>query len=154
MLSAAYDKTIRIWDLATAKEKRKLTAKTLNAAAFTSGRKIAITGQFHKTLLTIWDLKAGKALREFHGYRTGHGSNAIAISPDGRLLVAEDVGEDLCVLELATGQELLKFPAKRAKVRAVAFSPDGKRVISGMEDGTALIWDATAAYGKLRSNSR
>ncbi len=32
------------------------------------------------------------------------------------------------------------------KVVPVAFSPDGKRIVSGSHDGTAKLWDATTGF--------
>jgi WD40 repeat protein len=46
-------------------------------------------------------------------------------------------------VELATGREVKKIEGFRGIVRSLAFLPDGKRLVSGMEDSTALIWDLT-----------
>jgi WD40 repeat protein len=45
---------------------------------------------------------------------------------------------------------LLTFSEHTAPVHAVAFSPDGKRLVSGGFDGQVKIWDA--ATGKLAAN--
>ena len=34
-----------------------------------------------------------------------------------------------------------KIEGFRGTVRSLAFLPDGKRLVSGMEDGSALVWD-------------
>jgi WD40 repeat protein len=34
-----------------------------------------------------------------------------------------------------------------APVRAIAFSPDGRTLVSGSDDGSAIIWDATGLVG-------
>src|SRR5262249_22283168 len=43
--------------------------------------------------------------------------------------------------EVKTGREIHCFESGRVQVHAVAFSPDGRHVLSGHGDGTARIWD-------------
>ncbi len=64
-----------------------------------------------------------------------------ALSPDGRLLaVGQDKGIHL--VEIATGEIRRTFqPGER--VRALAYSPDGLRLVSAGES-TALVWDVYA----------
>jgi WD40 repeat protein len=40
-----------------------------------------------------------------------------------------------------TGQELRRFIGHTAGVENVVFSPDGKYLLSGSDDGTAMLWD-------------
>jgi WD40 repeat protein len=46
-------------------------------------------------------------------------------------------------METATGREVHKIDGFRGTVRSLAFLADGKRLVSGMEDGSALVWDLT-----------
>jgi hypothetical protein len=47
---------------------------------------------------------------------------------------------------LATGKERHRFEGHKRRVTSLAFSADGRTLISGSEDTTALVWDLT---GKL-----
>ena len=38
-------------------------------------------------------------------------------------------------------------------IRSVAFSPDGKTIVSGSEDGTIKVWDAGDRFCKGRASS-
>jgi hypothetical protein len=45
--------------------------------------------------------------------------------------------------DLDTGKELRKLIGHQGPVLAVAFSPDGSRLVSGSRDTTAVVWDVT-----------
>jgi WD40 repeat protein len=50
------------------------------------------------------------------------------------------------VWDAATGKETLSLTGHTSWVSSVAFSPDGKRIVSGSQDGTVKVRDA--ATGK------
>jgi RNA polymerase sigma factor (sigma-70 family) len=47
------------------------------------------------------------------------------------------------VWDAATGTELGHFEGRATDVSALAFSPDGRRLVSGLRDGSVLVWDLT-----------
>jgi hypothetical protein len=49
------------------------------------------------------------------------------------------------VLETATGQECRSFTGHQSHITTVAFSPDGKTLVSGSGDTTVLVWDMTGS---------
>ncbi len=40
------------------------------------------------------------------------------------------------------GTEVLTLKGQPGQVTSVAFSPDGKRIVSGSKDNTVKVWDA------------
>jgi RNA polymerase sigma factor (sigma-70 family) len=70
----------------------------------------------------------------------------LRFSPDGRFLAW--AGDDaLAVYDVDTGKELLRRPVEDGNVRALAFSPDSRKLATGLSNATVLIWDV-APKGK------
>jgi RNA polymerase sigma factor (sigma-70 family) len=67
--------------------------------------------------------------------------SALAVSRDGRLLGAAEDDFGVYVYETATGKLRCQFKGHRNNVTALAFTPDGRRLISASRDLTGLVWD-------------
>lgn len=74
-------------------------------------------------------------------FRLGKGSiKDIKFGPDGRLFaVATSVG--IWLYDTHTGTEIALLNAKPSNVRTIAFSPDGKTLLSGDSKGEVKLWD-------------
>jgi hypothetical protein len=79
------------------------------------------------------------------GSRAGYFS-AAACSPDDRLLaVAEEESGMVRLIEIASGQARVLLDGHRHGVHGLAFSPDGKTLVSGGKDNVMILWDVTGA---------
>jgi WD40 repeat protein len=79
----------------------------------------------------------------------GGGQHRVAFSQDGRLLAMTAPLQEILVYNLAAGREVRRFKHIGAEVTCLTFSPDGRRLVSGLADSTLLIWDvATPALEK------
>jgi WD40 repeat protein/serine/threonine protein kinase len=124
-------------------------AAGVTAVAFSpDGERMVSASKDHT--VRLWDAATGKELRTLKGHSDGIG--AVAFSPDGqRLASVIDIGVDkmvsktsrakgeLKVWDAASGKQLLDLPGC---CLSLAFSPDGKRILSATPDGTARVWDA------------
>jgi WD40 repeat protein len=109
------------------------------------GRRAASGGA--EGLAFVWDAATGRLLRRLQGHENP--VTAIAFAPDGRTVATasgspENHKEQTVRLwEVATGQERRRFAGHQAQVTSIVFARDGLTLISGSEDGTALVWDVT-----------
>jgi RNA polymerase sigma factor (sigma-70 family) len=84
--------------------------------------------------------------------RQGGAINAVAYSPDGKLLASGGGYHELRIWDARTGKELQRMIGLSSWPFSIAFSPDGKTLASGANDNTARLWDV--ATGKLLWTTR
>jgi WD40 repeat protein len=60
-------------------------------------------------------------------------------SPDGNQLLVADYNGNIRLFDVATGKQTGSFRLGKARVRNIAYSPDGKRIATAAEDGVK-IW--------------
>jgi RNA polymerase sigma factor (sigma-70 family) len=89
------------------------------------------------------DAATGEVRFTLWGLRCGVGLNRLAFSPDGnRLAAAGDYPGGLVqVWEIATGKQTHEL---LLDATALEFTPDGRRLVVGQAEGTALVWDLAA----------
>jgi WD40 repeat protein len=115
---------------------------------------------------TLWETRTGRAVATVHeteksGFRVGD----IQFTPDGSALVAA-VGRDIRVCEPGSSY-VRSYRENMLGIRAVAVSPDGRRLAYGGTDGTVRVRDAvvspephlfpqlsSGAVARLRSDGR
>jgi WD40 repeat protein len=66
--------------------------------------------------------------------------SGLSWSPDGAR-VAGAVYNGVQIWDARTGDLVARLGPHRSEVNSVAWSPDGRRVVCGSEDGTARVWD-------------
>lgn len=91
---------------------------------------------------------------------TGHTSRVypVAVSPDGKVFASgsADPENEIRFWDGATGEQLRVFvgggvfsPEQTGGVRSLAFSPDGKRLVSGSDDRAVRLWDVATGQKLL-----
>ncbi len=164
-MSAHHDE-LRLWDLETGKVVHRFdhAPHSINSMALSTDGNRAISGGYDGTM-RLWDVKTGKELGCFES--TSRRVFCVAFSPDGKHALSGGIDKSARLWDLQTGKELHRFAVPRAadesedgfqwkyegsgpfddyrqKVSAVAFSPDGKRILSGGGDKMVRLWQLSA----------
>ncbi len=146
--AVAEGKRIRLWDTRTGKELPALdkqqpsfegqTDQLVNSLTFSpDGKLLAST---HGPTVRLWDLATGKEIRQFRG--KDFEVSRTVFSADGKTLAGAD-GSSLTLWDVATGKWRHDF-AHTYLVGALAFTPDGKTLLTGSaySDPVIRVWDA------------
>jgi RNA polymerase sigma factor (sigma-70 family) len=145
------DCVVCLLDVATFQEVRQLAPEkqgvvnAIQSVAIAPGGKVLATGNGSGEV-RLWDMGTGKELRRCQGGRCFAG--ALGFSADGKMLAAVD-GVLVRLWDTASGKE--RAPVEgghRRGVSTVAFTPDGRTLISSGWDGSVREWDA--ATGEQR----
>ncbi|MBI5878289.1 MAG: hypothetical protein HZB53_11620 [Chloroflexi bacterium] len=147
LLTSSADQTARIWRV----ERPPRFSVPLNGAPAavswrTDGALVAVA---YDNKVVFWNAATNVAEFELSHASTVHAS---AFSPDGKLLAVgsgtygDTTQGDVTIWNVASRQTTWTRPAHERPVNSVAWSPDGRRIVSGSDDETARILDA--ATGK------
>ncbi len=175
-IAAADARSVRLWDAATGKLVRELSAGDKGrvfSVAFspTDPRLLAVGygGQADVSHVALWDIDAGTELARLPGatdlpdftldVNTG-AVGALAFSPDGKYLVAgfgspnhftiTSAPNPLKVWEVATRRLIRRLSGHTGYCVSLDFARDGTQLASGSRDGTAIIW-STASWKATRT---
>jgi eukaryotic-like serine/threonine-protein kinase len=159
------DEGIKLWDLATGQERASLKVENRDGclALAPDGLTLA-AGDWNKGQIEIWDLRTerrqqilGKpwsqgSVSAFYDFM---GNSSVAFSPDGRTVAhasrtAGIIGRGTVrLLDVSSGGERLTLQGHKAEVWSVAFTRDGKTLVSGSEDQTIKFWDPETGDQRL-----
>jgi serine/threonine-protein kinase len=139
LLSAGLDKALRLWEVETGREIRRMASsgQVLALALSRDGRQ-AISGGVDKTV-QLWDVSSGVERKRVVLDKP---VISLAFASDGRRALAGLDDSSIQLFDLDAGREVLTLRGHTSgSVRAVAFAPDGLRALSGGDDNTVRLWD-------------
>jgi len=149
LATASADRTAKVWDAETGRLLFTLEGHQdwVLDVRWSPDNQFIATGSQDRTA-RLWEAATGRCLFASLGGHTD-GVSSVAFSPDSRRLATAEGGTEtqrhydrgfsVGLWDVATGQNLLRFKAHDNVVRAVRFSPDGTRLITGSVDYTARV---------------
>ncbi|OAI39246.1 hypothetical protein AYO40_01365 [Planctomycetaceae bacterium SCGC AG-212-D15] len=139
--SAGADKTVRVWDVATGRELRRLEGHTdeVRTVAFSGDARLVISGGADRKVI-VWEAATGRILHRLKGHTDV--VRCVASAADGKIAVSGGNDGTLRIWDTASGKEVHQLEAASCAVTCVAFSPNGRRILSGAAGGELRIWDA------------
>jgi WD40 repeat protein len=157
-LVSSGDESIRLWDVASGKEKAPLTRgrSSAKAVAVSPDGKLLASGNWDTTV-RLWDSANGAEIATLAGH-TGP-LLTVAFSPDGSLLAsggrdAKWEKAEVKLWDLRARTELASLPGVADPVGRLAFSPDGKTVAVGDIRGRVFLWDVASKQVRQRLKGR
>jgi WD40 repeat protein len=142
LATAARDKTVRVWDVATGRQELTLTTGVNDAVGSIvfspDGKRLAAPGP--DDTAKVWDLASGQERLTLRGHTDR--VIGVAFSSDAARLATAGDDRTARVWDAATGEELLILRGHAGPLANVVFDPDGIRLATASQDGTVKLWDA------------
>lgn len=148
------DGFVRVWDRASGK-----LLKTIQVVSKENGndsiKKIVLMADGTQVMVALpgegihlWDMTTGKKIRTMNKTKNiWNNEPCLAISPDEKHAVSSAYSQ-LRAWNIATAQENQvfyrdhrKIKVSRSSIKEIAFTPDGKNIVSAAKDKTVKVWE-------------
>jgi WD40 repeat protein len=138
VVTASSDRTARIWALELGSPEIILRASaSLINAEFSSDARRVITAAPDAGTVQFWDPDTAQQT----SFINVSPMFTATLSQDGRTLAIASASTAR-ILDVQTGKTLVVLTGHSDMVWSLAFSPDGRRVVTSSKDKTARVWDA------------
>lgn len=132
-----------IYDIEQGLIVKKLDNAPLQArwAKFSDNLKYFAAMEYFSKGIFIWNLESGEAHLPDEFNQEKEGCWAAAFHPNGEYIAVGYLVGMLSIYSLKDGETVFWQDAHEGRIWDLAFTPDGKKLISGGDDGVVRIWD-------------
>ena len=129
---------LQLWDSTTkrVREPRQSAVTGVRSVSVLPGKRLVAWSEWNRRV-SVWEVTQAEPVR----FNLSHAAGSIALRADG-LQLAAAVEWGVRLFDLARRQPSHELKGHKGVVTAVAYSPDGRRLVSGSWDGTVRFWDA------------
>jgi len=146
VVTGSGDGAVRLWDIDTAKVTAKWTGHAGNVKSLSwnpdGGR--VVSGSFDGTA-RVWDVESGEII--VGPIQAGYDVDAVFYSPDKSMIATGVVTfpekEYIKIWDATTGNLVTKFKGHRYTVTCLAWTADGRTLISGSLGDSIRTWNTT-----------
>jgi hypothetical protein len=139
LASGSRDRSVRLWDVAAAKESRRFwTPGWVYSVSFSADGKVLACGGRDQTI-HLWELPSGKLIDVLGGYEGPVA--AVRLWPGGLTVVAGSEDSKVRFWQTRGGTLIRDLEGHQGAVLTLALAPHGKTLASAGADGLILIWE-------------
>ncbi len=158
IIAASLSNSIDLLDLATGRMRRLIhsQAKLISQLSLSpNSQVIAFTVRDMRGRFCLWETATAKQIFSLGGHQ-GY-VTALAWSADSRFVASGDQfanpgtpssDQTIKIWDAYSGTEQATFGGFKSNIWTLAFSPDGKSLVAGLQDSTILVFDVTRATSK------
>jgi WD40 repeat protein len=147
LLTASYDGSARLWNLATGALKTTMQNRPLintlrpfvADALFSPDGSLIATGS-SDGVVRLWDARTGEREADLRGLLDF--VMQLAFSPDGSRVAAASFDGTARVWDVVSGSATAVLAGHAGYVSTIAFDPTGQRLATGSQDATVRVWEA------------
>lgn len=147
LASGGFDKTVKVWQVDTGKERYTIDAHSdfVYAVAFSPDGSVLASASKDRTV-KLFDAASGESRRTL----SGHNDEVLvtAFAPDGNQVISAGIEPQLRWWNLDDGSVARRVGGHGGAVHHLRVSRDGKFLVSASADKTLRLWDA--ASGALK----
>ena len=148
------DKSVLLWDIGSKQIAGTLSTDTVDISnalprsmTLSQDGEVLIVPASSGSAIAIWDFPNRRLKQILPIFHKGREICSMAISPDGsRIAVGDVYTGGLSVWDLIHGRLLVTLSGHNGAVTALAWTPDGTRLVSSSTDRTVRVWDSRSVY--------
>ncbi len=149
VISSGYDNNIKIWNVfkrelhQTLKDSPLFSSHegTIRGISFSPDSKMIVSSSYDLKV-KVWISESNNIFHLKNVYPSFHTNNIKDLDISPKSNAGASVGDDgkLKLWDIYSGNELRAYPEQNSRIFSVAFSPDGKKVVTGNARGELILW--------------